>query len=137
MVDTKEKILFTALRLFARDGYEAASVSDIAGELGMTKGALYKHYKNKHDIFASIVERMYLIDIERAKKYKVPEETFEKAQMRKKYRALVMGRTGEKPDRVKRKASVEFDMKKANRHYDDPFEQAEYTYSRIRSKDER
>jgi len=57
--------------------------------------------------------------------------------MRKKYRALVMGRTGEKPDRVKRKASVEFDMKKANRHYDDPFEQAEYTYSRIRSKDER
>ena len=79
MVDTKEKILFTALRLFARDGYEAASVSDIAGELGMTKGALYKHYKNKHDIFASIVERMYLIDIERAKKYKVPEETFEKA----------------------------------------------------------
>ena len=41
MADTKEKILHTALRLFARNGYEAASVSDIAGELGMTKGALY------------------------------------------------------------------------------------------------
>ena len=49
MSDTKEKILFTALRLFARDGYEAVSVSAIAGELGMTKGALYKHYKNKRD----------------------------------------------------------------------------------------
>lgn len=64
MIDTKEKILLTALRLFARDGYEAVSVSTIAGELGMTKGALYKHYKNKRDIFDSIVERMYRIDAE-------------------------------------------------------------------------
>ncbi|NCC69381.1 MAG: TetR/AcrR family transcriptional regulator [Clostridia bacterium] len=77
MPDTKENILHTALRLFARDGYEAASVSDIAGELGMTKGALYKHYRNKRDIFDSIVERMYRIDGERAKQYDVPEETFD------------------------------------------------------------
>ena len=55
MADTKERILMTALRLFARDGYEAVSVSAIAGELGMTKGALYKHYRNKRDIFDSIV----------------------------------------------------------------------------------
>ncbi|MBC2728048.1 TetR/AcrR family transcriptional regulator [Desulfosporosinus sp.] len=79
MANTKENILHTALRLFARDGYEAASVSDIAGELGMTKGALYKHYKNKRDIFDSIVKRMYEIDVERAKKYEVPEETFDKS----------------------------------------------------------
>ncbi|WML32671.1 TetR/AcrR family transcriptional regulator [Clostridium sp. OS1-26] len=78
MTDTKENILLTALRLFARDGYEAVSVSAIAGNLGMTKGALYKHYKNKRDIFDSIVERMYQMDYERAKKYEVPEETFEK-----------------------------------------------------------
>ena len=77
MTDTKENILHTALRLFARDGYEAASVSDIAGELGMTKGALYKHYRNKRDIFDSIVERMYRIDGERAKRYELPEETFD------------------------------------------------------------
>ena len=50
MSDTKEKILITALRLFSSDGLEAVSVSDIAGELGITKGALYKHYKNKRDI---------------------------------------------------------------------------------------
>ncbi len=81
MVDTKEKILLTALRLFARDGYEAVSVSAIAGELGMTKGALYKHYKNKRDIFDSIVERMYQMDAERAKKYEVPEETFGKTPL--------------------------------------------------------
>jgi AcrR family transcriptional regulator len=79
MSDTKENILHTALRLFARDGYEAASVSDIARELGMTKGALYKHYKNKRDIFDCIVERIYQIDVERAEKYGVPEETFDKS----------------------------------------------------------
>lgn len=81
MTDTKENILLTALRLFARDGYEAVSVSAIAGELGMTKGALYKHYKNKRDIFDSIVDRMYQIDSERAKKYEVPEKTFEKTPL--------------------------------------------------------
>ncbi len=77
MSDTRERILFAALRLFARDGYEAVSVSAIAGELGMTKGALYKHYKNKRDIFDSILERVLGEDVLRAKKYKVPEETFE------------------------------------------------------------
>lgn len=66
MTDTKERILQTALRLFAEDGYEAVSVSTIAGELGMTKGALYKHYKNKQDIFDSIVARMEQRDAEQA-----------------------------------------------------------------------
>lgn len=74
MTDTKEKILMTALHLFARDGFDAVSVSTISGELGMTKGALYKHYKNKRDIFDSIVARMYEIDAERSKEYEVPEE---------------------------------------------------------------
>lgn len=76
MADTKENILITALRLFAQDGYEAVSVSKIAGELGMTKGALYKHYKNKRDIFDSIFERICQLDIERFKKAGVPEKDY-------------------------------------------------------------
>ena len=55
---TKENILIVALHLFARDGYEAVYVSQIAGELGMTKGALYRHYESKRDIFEHIVKRM-------------------------------------------------------------------------------
>ena len=78
MSNTKENILLTALHLFARDGYEAVSVSAMAGKLGMTKGALYKHYKNKRDIFNSIVVRMNQMDYERAKQYEIPEEIFEK-----------------------------------------------------------
>lgn len=77
MTDTKEKILMTALHLFAKDGYEAVSVSTIAGELGMTKGALYKHYRNKRDIFDSILERMCQIDFARAKEYEMPQEEYE------------------------------------------------------------
>lgn len=81
MSDTKEKILFAALRLFAQNGYEAVSVSAIAGELGMTKGALYKHYKNKRDIFDSIFERVCQEDVALAKRHGVPEEEFDKAPL--------------------------------------------------------
>ena len=38
MGNRKEEILIVALHLFAKEGYEAVSVSQIAGELGMTKG---------------------------------------------------------------------------------------------------
>jgi AcrR family transcriptional regulator len=78
MSDTKEKIMMTALRLFAKDGYEAVSVSRIAGELGMTKGALYKHYKNKRDIFDSILNHVCRLDMERSKKTGMPEDDFDK-----------------------------------------------------------
>ena len=77
-METKEKILKTALKLFARDGYEAVSVSQIAGELGMVKSALYKHYKSKRDIFDSILERMDEMDSERVKKYEMPEGNMDK-----------------------------------------------------------
>ena len=77
MADTKEKILMTALQLFARNGYEAVSVRNIAEELGMTIGALYRHYKNKRDIFDSIVDRMIQIDVQRAKDYQMPVEQYD------------------------------------------------------------
>ena len=75
MQDTKEKILLAALKLFAQDGYKAVSVSQIAGALGMTKGALYKHYKNKRDIFAHIVAHMEAQDAQEASEHQVPEGT--------------------------------------------------------------
>ena len=74
MKNTKEKILETALELFAAKGYEAVSVSDIAGKLGMTKGALYKHYTNKQDILDSIILRMEEMDYERAEAFYMPQD---------------------------------------------------------------
>ena len=78
MGNRKEEILIVALHLFARDGYEAVSVSQIAGELDMTKGALYRHYKSKRDIFDCIVQRMEQQDSEQARQNEVPGESIEK-----------------------------------------------------------
>ena len=78
MGNRKEEILIVALHLLARDGYEAVSVSQIAGELDMTKGALYRHYKSKRDIFDCIVQRMEQQDSEQARQNEVPEESIEK-----------------------------------------------------------
>ena len=78
MGNRKEEILIVALHLFARDGYEAVSVSQIAGELDMTKGALYRHYTSKRDIFDCIVRRMEQQDGEQARENEVPQESIEK-----------------------------------------------------------
>ena len=83
MGQTKEKIWITALELFAQNGYEAVSVSDIAGQLGITKGALYKHYTNKRAIFDCIIARMEQQDAQRAGEFALPEGTL--AQMPEKY----------------------------------------------------
>ena len=83
MGNRKEEILIVALHLFAKEGYEAVSVSQIAGELDMTKGALYRHYKSKRDIFDCIVGRMEQQDGEQATEYDMPED--EKEKMPEKY----------------------------------------------------
>ncbi|MDO4378074.1 MAG: helix-turn-helix domain-containing protein [Erysipelotrichia bacterium] len=71
--DTKKKILETALELFAQNGYLGTSMNDIAEKLGITKGALYKHYASKQEILDSIVERMNEADFQRATRYEMPE----------------------------------------------------------------
>ncbi len=72
MKATKERILLTALALFAQKGYEAVSVSDIAGELGMTKSSLYKHFENKRAIFDSIISEMERLDAVQSESMAMP-----------------------------------------------------------------
>ena len=62
----KERILEEALQLFSQNGYTGTSMNDIAAKLGVTKAALYKHYKSKQEILDSIVEK--------ASEYGLPEE---------------------------------------------------------------
>lgn len=71
--DTKERIIDVALELFAQSGYLGTSMSDIAMQLGITKGSLYKHYTGKQEILDNIVERMNKMDYERAEEYEMPE----------------------------------------------------------------
>jgi AcrR family transcriptional regulator len=53
---TRERIQAIALELFAEQGYEKTSLREIAERLGVTKAALYYHFKSKEDIVRSFVE---------------------------------------------------------------------------------
>jgi AcrR family transcriptional regulator len=53
---TRERIRSIALELFAEQGYEKTSLREIAERLGVTKAALYYHFKSKEDIVRSFVE---------------------------------------------------------------------------------
>lgn len=72
-METKERILKAALAHFAQDGFEAASMSAIAKEIGITKGALYRHYRNKRAILEAITRRMEQKDSEFADQDAVPK----------------------------------------------------------------
>ncbi|MBL1068917.1 TetR/AcrR family transcriptional regulator [Streptomyces sp. 7-21] len=54
--DTRERIQEVALDLFAEQGYEKTSLREIAERLGVTKAALYYHFKTKEDIVISLVQ---------------------------------------------------------------------------------
>lgn len=76
-MDTREKILTTALELFSQNGYEGVSVSEIAQGVGVTKGALYRHYQSKQHILDSIVQHMYALDEQRAQAFGMPAHPFD------------------------------------------------------------
>lgn len=72
MKTSRENMLLVALRLFAQKGYEATSIFDIAHELQITKGAIYKHFKNKQDILNAIISKMEENDQRFAEQFIMP-----------------------------------------------------------------
>ena len=57
--ETVEKILRVSLKLFQEKGYAATTIQDIVDALGMSKGAIYHHFKSKADIMDLLSERYY------------------------------------------------------------------------------
>jgi AcrR family transcriptional regulator len=53
---TRQQILETAQRLFTELGYDATSLQMIAGEMGLTKAAVYYHFRAKIDILHAAME---------------------------------------------------------------------------------
>ena len=51
---TRLAILEAARSLFANQGYEATSVSDILDAAALSRGAMYHHFKSKEDVFAAV-----------------------------------------------------------------------------------
>src|SRR5579871_4557796 len=55
---TRERILDVSLELFNEQGYDKTSLREIAEQLGVTKAALYYHFRTKEEIVGSIVADM-------------------------------------------------------------------------------
>lgn len=76
--ETRAKILDSAVKLFSTRGFAAASVDDICGEAGISKGAFYHHFESKQALFLALLDGwLQAIDsaIE-ASKDKTAPETF-------------------------------------------------------------
>ena len=57
---TVEKILEVSQRLFLEKGYDNTTIQDIVNGLGgLTKGAIYHHFKSKEEIMDALSEKMF------------------------------------------------------------------------------
>jgi AcrR family transcriptional regulator len=54
---TRQKLLAAAERIFARDGFEAARLEDIAAGAGYTRGAFYANFGGKEEIFFALLDQ--------------------------------------------------------------------------------
>lgn len=61
--ETRQKILTAAATCFSRMGYDAASVSNICLEAGVTKGAFYYHFPSKQALFFDLIN-LWLADLD-------------------------------------------------------------------------
>ena len=52
--ETERKILEVSFRLFQEKGYDHTTIQDIVNGLGMSKGAVYHHFKSKEEILDQI-----------------------------------------------------------------------------------
>ena len=55
---TKQEILNAALELFSVQGFEATSIAQIAGAVGIRKASLYSHFENKQAILDALVQEV-------------------------------------------------------------------------------
>jgi AcrR family transcriptional regulator len=54
---TRARLIQSAEKIFARDGFEAAKLEEIAADAGYTRGAFYANFESKEDLFFALLER--------------------------------------------------------------------------------
>src|SRR5580698_4431131 len=52
---TKDDLLRAAAKVFARSGYDGATIAEISTEAGLSSGAIYAHYDGKADLFSAVL----------------------------------------------------------------------------------
>ncbi|MDR2165260.1 MAG: TetR family transcriptional regulator [Zoogloeaceae bacterium] len=72
---TRSRILDAAMELFERQGVSRTSLNDIAHHAGVTRGAIYWHFKNKVELFTAMIERLACpLLLEREKRARLMQE---------------------------------------------------------------
>jgi AcrR family transcriptional regulator len=54
---TRARLIQSAEKIFARDGFEAAKLEEIAADAGYTRGAFYANFESKEDLFFALLEQ--------------------------------------------------------------------------------
>ena len=54
--NSKEQILEAAMKVFVKNGFSETRMEDIAENSGLSKGAIYHHYKSKKDLFLALID---------------------------------------------------------------------------------
>lgn len=72
-MDTKQKIVSTAIQIFNKNGFGAISLNDIAKSMGVSRGHIAYHFKDKDALLEYIATDMWnQLDLERAKSLSFP-----------------------------------------------------------------
>lgn len=66
---SSQDIKDAALHLFAENGYDGTSLSNIAEKVGLKKQSIYSHFKSKDDLFLQILKDTFIIELQREKDY--------------------------------------------------------------------
>src|ERR1700720_711303 len=55
----RDRILDAAMAVFRRHGFRRSSIEQAAEAAGLTRQALYHHFKSKEELFRAVIERLY------------------------------------------------------------------------------
>jgi len=62
---TRERLLTAAAQVFAEQGFNGASVDDIATAAGYSKGAVYSNFDSKEDLFLALIDQYLAVELEK------------------------------------------------------------------------
>lgn len=71
---TTEQLVTAARKLFATKGFAATSIDDIVNAAGVTRGAMYHHFRSKEDLFEAVFKREHFAVGERVKQAAMREK---------------------------------------------------------------
>ena len=100
---TVERILDAAQRLFLEKGYENTTIQDIVNELGgLTKGAVYHHFKSKEEIMEAVNDRMFFSN----NPFEAVQERSDLTGLEKLRQAVVIHNADEEQGEITRQAAA-------------------------------